>query len=161
AEAVWPVLAELVRASLLVEHAPGRYAFHDLLRAYAADLAGRIDSDQHRRTATVRMLDHYLHTAHTAPRLPNPAADPVALTSTAPGVSPQQSADYQQALGWFPVEHPVLLAAVDQAAAAGFDIHTWQLAWTLRTFLDRRGALAQPGRGRPGRGGRRPPAGRP
>src|SRR5215475_13242522 len=45
ADAVWPVLAELLRASLVVEHTPGRYTFHDLLRAYAADLAGRIDSD--------------------------------------------------------------------------------------------------------------------
>lgn len=31
--------AELVRASLLAEPAPGRYAFHDLLRAYAAEQA--------------------------------------------------------------------------------------------------------------------------
>ena len=33
----------------------------------------------------------------------------------------------------------MLLAAVDHAAATGFDTHTWQLAWTLTTFLDRRG----------------------
>jgi len=47
-----PVLAELVKASLLVEHVPGRYVFHDLLRAYATDLAHRIDTDQQRRSAT-------------------------------------------------------------------------------------------------------------
>src|SRR5262249_40196862 len=39
AEGVRPVLAGLTGASLLVEHAPGRYTFHDLLRAYATDLA--------------------------------------------------------------------------------------------------------------------------
>src|SRR5262249_42595375 len=27
----------------------------------------------------------------------------------------------------------------DQAAATGFDTHAWQLAWTLDTFLNRRG----------------------
>src|SRR5262249_22219594 len=43
------------------------------------------------------------------------------------------------ALDWFTIEHPVLLAAVDQAAATGFDTHTWQLTWTLGPFLDRRG----------------------
>ena len=32
-------LAELTRAHLLTEHAPGRYACHDLLRAYAAEQA--------------------------------------------------------------------------------------------------------------------------
>ena len=65
-------LAELTRASLLVEHTAGRYTFHDLLRAYATDLAQRIDTDQDRRTATVRILDHYLHTAYTAARLLHP-----------------------------------------------------------------------------------------
>src|SRR5262249_10244869 len=63
---VRPVLGELTRASLLAEHTHGRYTFHDLLRAYATDLAHRIDTDQQRRAATPRMLDHYLHTAHTA-----------------------------------------------------------------------------------------------
>jgi tetratricopeptide (TPR) repeat protein len=133
------VLAELARASLLVEHVPGRYAFHDLLRAYAADLAQRIDTDQERHTAAVRMLDHYLHTAHAADRLLLPGRDPVTLTPPAPGVTPQQPADHQHALDWFTVEHPVLLAAVEHAAAAGFDTHTWQLTWTVRTFLERRG----------------------
>jgi tetratricopeptide (TPR) repeat protein len=133
--AVRPVLAELTRASLLVEHAIGRYAFHDLLRAYATDLAHRIDTEQHRRTAAHRMMDHYLHTADTANRLLDPARDPLTLTPLQPGVTPEHLADDQQALDWFTTEHPVLLAIVDQAAATGFDTHTWQLAWTLATFL--------------------------
>src|SRR5262249_3869064 len=137
--AVRPVLAELTAASLLVEHTIGRYAFHDLLRAYATGLAGRLDTDQHRHAAAVRMLDHYLHTAFIANRLLEPARDPITLTSPAPGVTPQHPADHQQALDWFTVEHPVLLAAVEHAAGIGFDTHTWQLAWTLVTFLDRRG----------------------
>src|SRR5262249_29991803 len=139
AEGVRPVLAGLTGASLLVEHAPGRYTFHDLLRAYATDLARRIDTDQHRHAATARTLDHYLHTAYTANRLLDPPRAPIPLSPPAPGVTPEHLADYQQALDWFTVDHPVLLAAVDQAAATGFDTHTWQLAWTLDTFLDRRG----------------------
>src|SRR5262249_35587474 len=139
ADTVRPVLAELTRASLLVEHVPGRYTFHDLLRAYATELAHRIDTDQQRHTATVRVLNHYLHTAYTAERLLDPAGDPLTLPPPAPGVTPQHPADHQQALDWFAVEHPVLLAAIDQAAATGFDTHIWQLAWTMRTFLDRRG----------------------
>ena len=34
---------ELAAASLLTEHLPGRYAFHDLLRAYAAEHAEALD----------------------------------------------------------------------------------------------------------------------
>ena len=40
------LLAELARAHLLTEHRPGRYAFHDLLRAYATELAQADDSDE-------------------------------------------------------------------------------------------------------------------
>ncbi|MGH3684629.1 MAG: hypothetical protein ACRDRU_29605 [Pseudonocardiaceae bacterium] len=36
---------------------------------------------------------------------------------------------------WFTAEHAVLLAAIDYAAAQGFDIHTWQLPCILTPFL--------------------------
>ena len=135
------LLAELARASLLTEHAPGRYAFHDLLRAYASDLAHILDADDQRRAAVGRLLDHYLHTAHTAARLLYPTRDPptLALAPPAAGVTPEHPADYGQAMAWLTVEHAVLLATVRQAAGAGFDTHTWQLAWVLESFHDRRG----------------------
>jgi Tfp pilus assembly protein PilF len=138
ASTIRPVLAELTQASLLVEHTRGRYTVHNLLRAYATDLTQRIDSDQQRHSATHRVLDHYLHTAYTADRLLDPTRDPISLSPPAAGVTPQHPADHQQALDWFTVERPVLLAAVDHAAT-GFDTHTWQLAWTLETFLHQRG----------------------
>jgi hypothetical protein len=37
-------LAELARANLITEYAPGRYGFHDLLRTHAADLTHGIDT---------------------------------------------------------------------------------------------------------------------
>jgi tetratricopeptide (TPR) repeat protein/DNA-binding SARP family transcriptional activator len=136
---VRPLLAELTRANLLVEQTSGRYAFHDLLRAYAGEVAHSIDSEAERRAANHRMLDHYLHTAHTADRLLYPARDPILLTPPQPGTTAEDLADHQGAMAWFAVEHPVLVAAVDHATATGFDTHTWQLAWTLDDFLDRRG----------------------
>ena len=134
-----PLLNELARAHLIVEHVPGRYTFHDLLRAYAADLTYRTDTDQQRHTAIHRMLDHYLHTAHTADRLIYPALDRITLTAPQSEVTPETPADHDTAMAWFTVEHPVLLAAIDHATISGFDIHAWQLACTLATFLDRRG----------------------
>ncbi|GIH02267.1 hypothetical protein Rhe02_03340 [Rhizocola hellebori] len=133
------LLGELTRASLLVESVSGRYTFHDLLRAYAAEQAHRLDLDQQRHAATHRLLDHYLHTAHTAVRLLQPARDPITLTPPQLGVIPEHPTDYQQAVEWFTDERPVLLAAVDHAVVIGFDTHTWQLAWTLDDFLGRRG----------------------
>lgn len=59
-------LAKLAGIHLVVEHAPGRYSFHDLLRAYAVELAALHDSGAERRAAICRMLDHYLHSASAA-----------------------------------------------------------------------------------------------
>jgi tetratricopeptide (TPR) repeat protein len=132
-------LAELTRANLLVEQPPGRYTFHDLLRAYASQLAHASDSDQDRIATTRRMLDHYLHTAYAAAQLLDPLRDPILLTAPQPGVAPEYPADHQQALAWFTTERAVLLAAVDRAATTGFDTYAWRLVWTLEDFLDRRG----------------------
>ena len=131
------LLAELARAHLLTEHSPGRYAFHDLLRAYAAEQAHADEHDDARREAIHRMLDHYLHTAETAASRLNPARAPAATTPR-PGVTCDDVADYQQALAWFTAERPVILAVVAQVPA-GFGTYTWQLASALTCFLDLRG----------------------
>jgi tetratricopeptide (TPR) repeat protein len=136
---VVPPLAELLEAHLLTEHTPGRYSFHDLLRAYATELSQDIDPPERRRAGLHRLLDHYLHTAHQANRLLTPARDNVTPDPERPGVTPESLADYAEALAWFTTEHQVLLAALDQAASAGFDTHTWQLAYHLVTYLRRQG----------------------
>jgi len=141
------MLAELTAASLLSEHQPGRYAFHDLLRAYAAEQARACAAEQARtggseagrRAAVARFLDHYLHTAHAATQLMAPVGHPIELAAAHPGVSPEQVADHEEALAWFRAEHQVLLAVISQAAAEGFDAHAWQLPWTLRSYLDGQG----------------------
>jgi DNA-binding SARP family transcriptional activator len=132
-------MAELAHAHLIIEHSPGRYTLHDLLRAYAAEQAHRTDSDDERRTAVHRLLDHYLHTAHAAAELIPPPRRPIALAPPQPAVSPEAPADHEQALAWFTAERRVLLSAIEHAAIVGLDAHAWQLAWALMYFLDRRG----------------------
>jgi len=39
---------------------------HDLLRAYARDLAAAEDGEEENRAAPTRLFDHYLHTAAAA-----------------------------------------------------------------------------------------------
>lgn len=133
------LLKRLTGANLLIEQAPGRYTFHDLIRAYATELVHATDTAEQRYPATGRMLDHYLQTGFTANRLLNPARDPITLTPPAPTVTAQTFTNAGDALAWFTTEYPVLSALVHHAAAHGFDTHAWQLAWTLTTFLDRRG----------------------
>ena len=133
------LLTDLARAHLLTEHIPGRYTIHDLLRAYATEQASTHDSYQARRAAVHRVLDHYLHTARNAALLLVPQRDQVALAAPQPGVIAERLASHDMALGWFAAEYRVAIGAVEQAAAAGFDTHAWQLAWACTTFLLRRG----------------------
>ncbi len=136
---VAPRLRELTRLHLLSEHVPGRYAFHDLLRAYAAELARSGGDADEWREARRRMLDYYLHSAYPAAVLLQPqwpAIDPV---PPLPANIRSATGDHDDALAWFAAEHPVLIRAVRQAAATGFETYAWQLAWTLTTFVAPRG----------------------
>ena len=134
------ILAELTGTHLLTQDARGRYAFHDLLRAYAmAEAQGR-EHQAEQLEAMHRMLDHYLHTAWAASILLCPGRDPAfVLAAARPGTEPESITDGGHALAWFEAEHQVLLAVITQAAAAGFDAHAWQLPWALADYFSRRG----------------------
>jgi DNA-binding SARP family transcriptional activator/tetratricopeptide (TPR) repeat protein len=127
-------LIELTRANMLSEHVPGRYAFHDLLRAYAAE---QVD-DGERRDAVKRVLEHYLHAAHAAAMILHGQQQPIALDPPGPGVTVVRSTTSQEAVAWFAVEEATVLAAVHLAAEHHVDPHTWQLAWSVNMQLIRR-----------------------
>lgn len=133
-------MAGLVRAHLVTEHAPGRFALHDLLRDYAAERAYAEDSEAERDAALRRLLDHYLHTAHAAALLFYPNRRAIQLTEPlAPGAVPVVPRDHQQAADWLAAESQALLWAVRRAADAGLATHAWQLAWSLADYLNRQG----------------------
>jgi len=133
------LLAGLARGHLLSEHRPGRYAFHDLLRAYATEQARDRDDDGARRAAVGRLLDHWLHTACAAAALLDPFFAPEPAERPRPGVVLGVPATAEEAMRWFTTEHDALLASVSLAARSGLAGHAWRLAWALSTFLLRRG----------------------
>jgi len=133
-EAARQALAELAHAHLVTEYQPGRFTLHDLLRMYARELAGSVDPEDDRARAIRRVLDHYLHGSHAAAVALNPGRAPIPLAPVADGVTAGDVPD-----DWFAREYPVLLGAVQLAAATGFDTHTEGLAWSLAEYVDRRG----------------------
>ncbi|MDT0305356.1 BTAD domain-containing putative transcriptional regulator [Streptomyces sp. DSM 44917] len=130
------LLAELVRAHLVGERAPGRFSCHDLLWAYARELTEELDTEEDRREALHRLLDHYVHSAVAGDRLLNPHVGiPVEPGAACPGVTVTGHADAAAARAWFAAELPALLAAIAQAERAGFDAHATQLPHAARAFL--------------------------
>jgi tetratricopeptide (TPR) repeat protein len=137
--AVRPLLAELARAHLVTEHVPGRFALHDLLRAYAAELARTEDTEADRRAAVRRLLDHYLRTAYHAALLIYPHRYQLDLVAAVPGTHHTELAGAEAASAWFTTEHAGLIGALDLAAGAGLATHAWQLASAMATYFHRRG----------------------
>ncbi|MFC5814494.1 AfsR/SARP family transcriptional regulator [Nonomuraea harbinensis] len=133
---VRPLLNTLTAAQLLVEHRPGRFSFHDLLRAYAGELVRDQETAAGSREALRRVLDHYAHTGHRAALLINPARSAIEFGDPAHGVTVDELTDDRQARTWFSDERPALLAAVGRAAAERFDTAAWRIAWTLENHLD-------------------------
>jgi hypothetical protein len=138
AEQARVLLAELARAHLLAEYRPGRYAFHDLLRAYATEQALAHD-DASWNAAVGRILDHLLHTGYAAAAVIEPYFATIDPVPPRPGVTVDGPATGEDALEWFTAERATLLAAVRLAAKTGFATYSWQLTWAMTTFLLRRG----------------------
>jgi DNA-binding SARP family transcriptional activator/tetratricopeptide (TPR) repeat protein len=134
-------LAELTAACLISEHPPGRYAAHDLLRAYAAEQCSATDTAAERRTAIGRVLDYYLHAAHGASKILHSQRSMLTLlevTPPGPEVVRQEYDGYDAALAWFEAEWHVLLAVVAWSAEVS-DAHAMRIPLVLRTFLHRTG----------------------
>jgi len=137
-------LAELVAANLTTEPAPGRFDTHDLLAAYAAELARDLDAAT-RRDCLRRLLDHYLQTAFRAAKLVEPFRTPPAMPSPIDDVSTVELADYAHSMAWLRDEYPVLMATINDAWAptdvvqTERDAYTWRMAWCLGDFHLRHG----------------------
>jgi len=127
-------LVELARVHLVVERLPGRFQFHDLLRAYAVELVYSEDTELDRQAAARRVLDHYLHTAFRADQLLNPHRDDAIQLASAPADAPgEHLADHGAAMAWFAAEHHVLIGIIKRTS--GFDVHLVQLTWALSPYL--------------------------
>ncbi|MEU6256231.1 BTAD domain-containing putative transcriptional regulator [Streptomyces sp. NPDC047043] len=138
------LLAELADAHLIAERTPGRYACHDLLRAYATELVGATESEDERRASLRRLLDHLLHTAHAAALLSDPPTAVITpVTPAEPSVSQQPLADATTALAWLKDERAVLCGAFRQAVDLELDTHVCQLAWCLERLHERFGHWPQ------------------
>lgn len=132
------VLETLLDAHLLHQHHTGRYQFHDLVRAHAAQTCHEHEPATARQSALTRLLDHYACAAtaamdvaypndiHRRPRWSRPAAAP---------------ADETRATRWLDDEQANLLDVAAHAAGHGWPAHAVHLSATLSQHLETRGHL--------------------
>ncbi|WP_199896444.1 AfsR/SARP family transcriptional regulator [Streptomyces niger] len=138
------LLDRLARAHLIQPTGTHRYAMHDLLRAYAAELAADIDPPADRHAALTRLFDHYLATAITATTtLHQHRVDRLPLPAPSASATPMPSIDGPEAaLAWLDAERTNLAAVCAQAASHGWNSHAVELGTTLFRYLDTGGHYA-------------------
>jgi DNA-binding SARP family transcriptional activator/tetratricopeptide (TPR) repeat protein len=107
-------LEDLLDAHVLLQHTPGRYTFHDLLREHAYAAATAEETDEARRDALVRLIVHYLTVADAALRDPDSADD---------------------GARWLDAERANLIAVALHTADPALPAETGRLAATLHRHL--------------------------
>jgi tetratricopeptide (TPR) repeat protein len=132
-------LRELQWGNLVEQPVAGRYRYHNLLATYAMELAHRLDTEDDRSSARLRLIDHALHSAHSAALALYPLTAPITLDAPALGVVPEIHDDYTPAFAWFDQEREALPLLVRLAANEGHPERAWKLAWTCQDYFRRRG----------------------
>jgi DNA-binding SARP family transcriptional activator len=135
------LLEELTDHNLLVQHLPGRYLLHDLLRLHAASLAAG-DPPGPRDAALDRLRDHYQRTAGRAEARIAPYAGLTPPAGPDPGSDPDLPS-HDAALAWLRAERANILACLREAAHAGRDARAVALTRGLATLLRTDGPWAE------------------
>jgi tetratricopeptide (TPR) repeat protein/transcriptional regulator with XRE-family HTH domain len=136
----------LARAHLIDAAGPGRHGMHDLLRAYARELAGADDGEGEgeQRAALTRLFDYYLHASAAAMDILFPAeADRRPSIPRPAGCAVPDFDHLAGARAWLDAERANLVAVAAHTAAHGWPGHATPLAATLFRYLDAGGHFAQ------------------
>jgi DNA-binding SARP family transcriptional activator/Tfp pilus assembly protein PilF len=123
------LLSQLARAYLIQLSATDRYVMHDLLRAYASELAADGDAEES-RTALARLLDYYISTVSTAIDV----VFPERLRPVRAGAAPPM--DPPAALAWLDAERENLVAAIGRAVSGARPGQATALAGALFIYLE-------------------------
>ncbi|WP_033337467.1 tetratricopeptide repeat protein [Catenuloplanes japonicus] len=132
-------LLETLAGAHLVQRGAGRYTLHDLLRAYASELAF-LDGDE---TGTTRLLDAWLFTARTAMDTLHPAERDRHVPLVPPATPIAPVGEPMAAQVWLDEERANLAASVAYAAVHGHPGHAVRLTVTLLRYLEGGGHVAE------------------
>jgi DNA-binding SARP family transcriptional activator/tetratricopeptide (TPR) repeat protein len=128
--------AQLVTA---IGHRPGevRYRFHELVRRFASERAISSVPPAVRDDALRRLLVHYTDGASAATGLLTGGRHENPFESDLKPAQPLRFGADVEAIEWYTAEKANLLASLTEAAGRGWQTHTWQLAYALRSFFRR------------------------
>ncbi|MBM7784727.1 AfsR/SARP family transcriptional regulator [Tenggerimyces flavus] len=124
------LLDRLAETHLVGSPRPGRYAMHDLVRAYAAERVARDDPDDERDEAVRRLYRWYARTSSSASvAIWGPQAGEVGLDAAS-------FSDELQGMSWFDTERLNLVAVTVAADRVGAHADVVSLVRSMSIYLD-------------------------
>jgi DNA-binding SARP family transcriptional activator len=136
------LLESLLDYSLLIEHTPGRYRFHDLVRVHAAQRAELDETPAGRDTALGNLLHWYTANTGAAGQFIDPSRPQLVLPAPDYPVGSPPFESAEAAYAWYERELPNLRAATAAAHTAGRHDYGWRLPTALWPCLLKRGSTS-------------------
>ena len=130
------LLDKLAYAHLIQAAGPGRFNMHDLLRAFADELAAAQDTAEARRVALTRLFDYYLQVSAAAVHTLYPAEYHNLSRLLPPPTLARLVGTQVAARAWLDAQQPNLVAAAKYMADFGWPDHAVQLAAVLYLYLE-------------------------
>lgn len=135
------LLGHLVDAHLVEQTGEDRYQLHDLLRAYAGDLALQIDPPSDVAAALAALLEWYLRCAAELAALNNSFGEQLELEPPTPNAVKPGFANYEESVAWFHSERANVTSVIAATARAGPNAAIWQIPTLLSRIYDRERAF--------------------
>ncbi len=132
-------LDELARAHLIEPAAPGRYAMHDLLRAYSRRLARTANSADDLHAAMSRLIGYYVSAAVAARHAIAPAERQLRPDAHHAATPVPSIPDPAAGRRWMDAHRAVVVAVTAHAASNGWPDHATRLASAVFRYLERSG----------------------
>ncbi|WP_409494245.1 AfsR/SARP family transcriptional regulator [Amycolatopsis sp. cmx-11-12] len=129
----------LVAAHLVEEPVHERYAMHDLIRDYGAELASQLPQGRAEEAVTAS-FEFLLQHVWARDRALVPGRELPIRVPVSGAVEVPQTAE--EAMSWLDDEYPTITAALRKAATMGAPRYTWLLAMALLTYQWRRSRFA-------------------
>ncbi|GIJ44063.1 SARP family transcriptional regulator [Virgisporangium aliadipatigenens] len=121
-------------AHLLWERRKDRYAFHDLVRSYAVELAHREDTVDSRHAVERRLVEHHLHSALRAADVYVAYRRSEHIAPPSPSVCPEEFTEREAALAWMAAEYDNATAVAGLCDAPHLERFLGPLVWAIGPF---------------------------
>src|SRR5262249_39796748 len=137
------LLELLARAHLITRVSQQHFQMHDLLRAYAFDLANTEESPEQRHVALENLFDYFLFSVLTAIDTLYKADNHLLPCVESSGTTKPGRTDRHAARTWLDTERTTLVIICSYTRANGWPKHAIHLAALLARYLDTGGHHAE------------------